>query len=248
MKKILFTLLCAANMLTSLALDKGSVLDQDKVTLDGYKSDDFMQVLTADGFNSVWSPCFINNDTEDKIFSINGINDNGIVNIAEIKYSADNFGVESIAQEQYPSEHGGPGICFATQLVWLQEKIDVDFNYLFVIQTYSSSDYDNRLRQLVNERGDVIYTFPSNSDNFFYSEALFYISYHYSTGVYPNQINKCEVINLASLLKDYSTKVTRAKADAVNSKSTKTYNIQGMEEDEDAKGIVIENGAKYIKE
>jgi len=77
-------------MLTSLALVKGSVLDQDKVTLDGYKSDDFMRVLTADGFNSVWSPCFINNDTEDKIFSINGINDNGIVNIAEIKYSADN--------------------------------------------------------------------------------------------------------------------------------------------------------------
>ncbi|MBQ3804869.1 MAG: hypothetical protein II844_03555 [Prevotella sp.] len=50
------------------------------------------------------------------------------------------------------------------------------------------------------------------------------------------------------MLKDYSTRVANAKADAVNSKSTKTYNIQGMEVDEDAKGIIIENGAKYIKE
>ena len=63
-----------------------------------------------------------------------------------------------------------------------------------------------------------------------------------------NKNYNTEIINLKTLLKDYSTRVANAKADAVNSKSTKTYNIQGMEVDDDAKGIIIENGAKYIKE
>ena len=130
----------------------------------------------------------------------------------------------------------------------------MDFNYLFSFRSYNGDgdNYLNHLYQLVNERGDVIYTFPQEVNRVFYSKDLFYISYTCSntTGEYPN-VNynyTSEVINLASLLKDYSTRVTNAKADAVNSKSTKTYNIQGMEVDDDAKGIIIENGAKYIKE
>lgn len=255
MKKYLLTLLCVAYVLNSLAgTDSVSVLETEKITLDGYHSiPQYITVLTSDASNAIWSPCFQFDDKENKIYRIKGVNENGIVDIAEIKYKTDNINMRHICQDGYPSEHGGPGLCFRPQLDYLNssvldEKINVDFNYLFYCYSYNGSEYNNSVYQLVNERGDVIYTFPSASlmHDIFYSEDLFYISYLYETGEYPNYTT--EVINLASLLKDYSTKVANAKADAVNSKSTKTYNIQGMEVDDDAKGIVIENGAKYIKE
>jgi len=112
------------------------------------------------------------------------------------------------------------------------------------------SDGDNENVRLVNERGETLLILPVESGSFFYSGELFYLKYSYevSTDANYNRIYNTEIINLKTLLKDYSTKVANAKADAVNSKSTKTYNIQGMEVDEDAKGIIIENGAKYIKE
>lgn len=252
MRKILFTLLCAANVLNSLAGGSVSLLDKEKLTLEGYRQDGFIPVVTNTDkiSSSTWSPCFVNHDKDGKIYSMNGVNENGIVNIAEFRYNADNFNLSNFYQDQAPDDEPS-GICIKPQIDYLNlyadEKIDVDFNYLFVINTYNGYDSENRLYQLVNERGDVIFTFPSKSGSFFYSEKLFYISYEYRTGEYSNENCTCEVMNLASLLKDYSTKVASAKADAVNSKSTKIYNIQGMEVDEDTKGIIIENGTKYLK-
>lgn len=257
MKKYLLTLLfVVACVVNSLAGGNASVLETDKLTLEGYRTSGFMTVLTADGSNSLWSLSFISDDEENKIYRIKGVNENGIVDIAEIKYDTDHFVTSSIYQEGDPD--GSIGICIGPKLDWLNswvldEKIDVDFNYLFIFRSFNGDvGYENQLYQLVNERGDVIYTFPQKVKDVFYSKDLFYISYACgnTTGEYPN-VNynyTSEVINLASLLKDYSTRVANAKADAVNSKSTKTYNIQGMEVDEDAKGIIIENGAKYIKE
>ena len=259
MKKYLLTLLfVVACVVNSLAGGNASVLETDKLTLEGYRARGFMTVLTADGSNSLWSPFFISDDEENKIYRIKGVNENGIVDIAEIKYDTDHFQIFEIRQEGNPDDFSG-GICIGPKLDWLNswvldEKIDVDFNYLFSFHSYNGDggNYLNHLYQLVNERGDVIYTFPQEVNKVFYSKDLFYISYTCSntTGEYPN-VNynyTSEVINLASLLKDYSTRVANAKADAVNSKSTKPYNIQGMEVDEDAKGIIIENGTKYIKE
>ena len=142
------------------------------------------------------------------------------------------------------------GVYFRDELNYLNEyvldeKIDVDFDYIFPL-----SDGHNGNVRLVNERGETLLIPPVWSGNFFYCGELFYLKYSYevSTDANYNGIYNTEIINLKTLLKDYSTRVANAKADAVKSKSTKTYNIQGMEVDDDAKGIIIENGAKYIKE
>ena len=125
----------------------------------------------------------------------------------------------------------------------------MDFDYIFPLEDAYSDGHKDNVR-LVNERGETLLILPVGSEQFFYSGELFYLKYNcwVSTDANFNRNYNVEIINLKTLLKDYSTRVANAKADAVNSKSTKTYNIQGMEVDEDAKGIIIENGAKYIKE
>ena len=243
MKKYLLVLFAIAYVVNSLA---GGTLEIDKLTLEGYATRGFMPVLSTDGSNTYWSPIFVSDDEENKIYRIKGINKDGIVNIAEIQYDTEYFSIRNIYQRENPDDAYG-GICIRRQLNDLKE-VDVDFNYLFVIGPGDDKSASDGATQLVNERGDVIYTFPLNTRDCFYNRDLFYISYNYYTGDYPDYNYTCEVINLASLLKSYSTSVESAKADAVNSKSTKTYNIQGMEVDDDAKGIIIENGAKYIKE
>lgn len=157
-----------------------------------------------------------------------------------------------MSTDKYGEQH--KGVYFRDELNYLNEyvldeKIDVDFDYIFPLIDGYSDGYKRNVR-LVNERGETLLILPVESQEFFYSGELFYLKYSYevSKDANYNKNYNTEIINLKTLLKDYSTRVANAKADAVNSKSTKTYNIQGMEVDEDAKGIIIENGAKYIKE
>ena len=61
---------------------------------------------------------------------------------------------------------------------------------------------------------------------------------------WPISYNK--VYSLTKILSDYATgiKQTSAKAEL---QSSKTYDIAGMGVDEDAKGIVIQDGKKVMK-
>ena len=55
MKKYLLTLLfVVACVVNSLAGGNASVLETDKLTLEGYRARGFMTALTADGSNSLW--------------------------------------------------------------------------------------------------------------------------------------------------------------------------------------------------
>ena len=208
-----------------------------------------IEVRSTDDTYTFMSPLISDLDVENKILTVNGINEDGIVEIAKIKYNSTNdyVSIQNVSTDKYGELH--KGVYFRDELNYLNEyvldeKIDVDFDYIFpLIDGYS--DGNKRNVRLVNERGETLLILPVESGSFFYSGELFYLKYHY----WVTDANyNVEIINLKTLLKDYSTRVANAKADAVNSKSTKTYNIQGMEVDDDAKGIIIENGAKYIKE
>ena len=205
-----------------------------------------IEVRSADDTYTFMSPFISDLDVENKILTVNGINEDGIVEIAKIKYNTtnDDASIRDVSTDKYGEHH--KGVYFRDELNYLNEyvldeKIDVDFDYIFPLR-----DGSNENVRLVNERGETLLILPVGSNGFFYSGELFYLKYSYKVSTDANY--NVEIINLKTLLKDYSTRVANAKADAVNSKSTKTYNIQGMEVDDDAKGIIIENGAKYIKE
>ena len=205
-----------------------------------------IEVRSADDTYTFMSPFISDLDVENKILTVNGINEDGIVEIAKIKYNTtnDDASIRDVSTDKYGEHH--KGVYFRDELNYLNEyvldeKIDVDFDYIFPLR-----DGSNENVRLVNERGETLLILPVGSNGFFYSGELFYLKYSYKVSTDANY--NVEIINLKTLLKDYSTRVANAKADAVNSKSTKTYNIQGMEVDEDAKGIIIENGTKYIKE
>lgn len=210
-----------------------------------------IEVRSTDDTYTFMSPFILYKDVENKILAVNGINEDGIVEIAKIKYTNDDASIQNVSTDKYGELH--KGVYFRDELNYLNEyvldeKIDVDFDYIFPLREYS--DGSKRNVRLVNERGETLLILPVESQEFFYSGELFYLKYSYevSKDANYNKNYNTEIINLKTLLKDYSTRVANAKADAVNSKSTKTYNIQGMEVDDDAKGIIIENGAKYIKE
>ncbi len=249
MKKYLLTLLfVVATSNITLAGPYIKPLNEDTPTLSsGFSrniSGGSIEVRSTDDTYTFMSPLISDLDVENKILTVNGINENGIVEIAKIKYNSTNddyVRIPNVSTDKYGELH--KGVYFRDELNYLNEyvfdeKIDVDFDYIFPL-------IDENVR-LVNERGETLLILPGGSNGFFYSGELFYLKYNY--GVSTDANYNVEIINLKTLLKDYSTKVANAKADAVNSKSTKTYNIQGMEVDDDAKGIIIENGAKYIKE
>lgn len=257
MKKYLLTLLfVVATSNITLAGPYVKTLNVDIIT-SGFSrkiSGGVIEVRSTDDTYTFTSSCMSYLDVENKILTVNGINEDGIVEIAKIKYNTtnDDASFEYVSTDKYCELHRG--VYFRDELNYLNEyvfdeKIDVDFDYIFpLIDGYS--DGNKRNVRLVNERGETLLTLPVGSTDFFYSGELFYLKYSYevSKDANYNKNYNTEIINLKTLLKDYSTRVTNAKADAVNSKSTKTYNIQGMEVDDDAKGIIIENGAKYIKE
>ncbi|MBQ6760525.1 MAG: hypothetical protein IJP47_03755 [Prevotella sp.] len=248
MKKYLLTLLfVVATSNITLAGPYIKTLNEDIPTLSsGFSrniSGGSIEVRSTDDTYTFMSPFISDLDVENKILTVNGINEDGIVEIAKIKYNTttDNASIQNVSTDKYGELH--KGVYFRDELNYLNEyvfdeKIDVDFDYIFPL-------IDENVR-LVNERGETLLILPGWSNGFFYSGELFYLKYHYWVSTDANY--NVEIINLKTLLKDYSTRVANAKADAVKSKSTKTYNIQGMEVDEDAKGIIIENGAKYIKE
>ena len=248
MKKYLLTLLfVVATSNITLAGPYVKTLNVDIIT-SGFSrniSGGSIEVRSADDTYTFMSPFISDLDVENKILTVNGINEDGIVEIAKIKYNTTNdyASIQNVSTDKYGELH--KGVYFRGELNYLNEyvldeKIDVDFDYIFPL----SDGYENV--RLVNERGETLLILPVGSNGFFYSGELFYLKYSYKVSTDANY--NVEIINLKTLLKDYSTRVANAKADAVNSKSTKTYNIQGMEVDEDAKGIIIENGAKYIKE
>ncbi|MBQ8059497.1 MAG: hypothetical protein IJ199_06710 [Prevotella sp.] len=248
MKKYLLTLLfVVATSNITLAGPYIKTLNEDNPTLSsGFSrniSGGAIEVRSTDDTYTFMSPLISDLDVENKILTVNGINEDGIVEIAKIKYNSTNdyVSIPNVSRDKYGELH--KGVYFRDELNYLNEyvfdeKIDVDFDYIFPL-------IDENVR-LVNERGETLLILPGGTSGFFYSGELFYLKYHYRVSTDANY--NVEIINLKTFLKDYSTKVANAKADAVNSKSTKTYNIQGMEVDEDAKGIIIENGAKYIKE
>ena len=248
MKKYLLTLLfVVATSNFTLAGPYVKTLNVDIIT-SGFSrniSGGSIEVRSTDDTYTFMSPFISDLDVENKILTVNGINEDGIVEIAKINTTTDNASIPNVSTDKYGELH--KGVYFRDELNYLNEyvldeKIDVDFDYIFPL-------IDNEFR-LVNERGETLLILPVGSNGFFYSGELFYLKYSYevSKDANYNKNYNTEIINLKTLLKDYSTRVTNAKADAVNSKSTKTYNIQGMEVDDDAKGIIIENGAKYIKE
>ena len=251
MKKYLLTLLfVVATSNITLAGPYIKTLNEDIPTLSsGFSrkiSEAVIEVRSTDDTYTFMSPFISDLDVENKILTVNGINEDGIVEIAKIKYNTtnDDASFEYVSTDKYCELHRG--VYFRDELNYLNEyvldeKIDVDFDYIFPL----SEGYKANVR-LVNERGETLLILPVTSGRFFYSGELFYLQYSYEVSTDANY--NVEIINLKTLLKDYSTRVANAKADAVNSKSTKTYNIQGMEVDDDAKGIIIENGAKYIKE
>lgn len=256
MKKYLLTLLfVVATSNITLAGPYIKTLNEDIPTLSsGFLpniSGGAIEVRSTDDTYTFMSPFILYNDVENKILAVNGINEDGIVEIAKIKYTNDYASIQNVSTDKYGELH--KGVYFRDELNYLNEyvfdeKIDVDFDYIFPLIEYS--DGSKRNVRLVNERGETLLILPVESQEFFYSGELFYLKYSYevSKDANYNKNYNTEIINLKTLLKDYSTRVANAKADAVNSKSTKTYNIQGMEVDDDAKGIIIENGAKYIKE
>ena len=249
MKKYLLTLLfVVATSNITLAGPYIKTLNEDIPTLSsGFSrkiSGGSIEVRSTDDTYTFMSPFISDLDVENKILTVNGINEDGIVEIAKINTTTDNASIQNVSTDKYGELH--KGVYFRDELNYLNEyvldeKIDVDFDYIFPL----SEGYKANVR-LVNERGETLLILPVESTDFFYSGELFYLKYSYEVSTDANY--NVEIINLKTLLKDYSTRVANAKADAVNSKSTKTYNIQGMEVDEDAKGIIIENGAKYIKE
>lgn len=248
MKKYLLTLLfVVATSNITLAGPYIKTLNEDIPTLSSGFSRNIsrgsIEVRSTDDTYTFMSPFISDLDVENKILTVNGINEDGIVEIAKIKYNTtnDDASIKDVSTDKYGEHH--KGVYFRDELNYLNEyvldeKIDVDFDYIFPLM-------DGNVR-LVNERGETLLIFPAWSNGFFYSGELFYLKYSYEVSTDANY--NVEIINLKTLLKDYSTRVANAKADAVSSKSTKTYNIQGMEVDDDAKGIIIENGAKYIKE
>lgn len=252
MKKYLLTLLfVVATSNITLAGPYIKTLNEDNPTLSsGFSrniSGGSIEVRSTDDTYTFMSPFISDLDVENKILTVNGINEDGIVEIAKINTTTDNASIQNVSTDKYGELH--KGVYFRDELNYLNEyvldeKIDVDFDYIFPLREYS--DGSKRNVRLVNERGETLLILPVESQEFFYSGELFYLQYSYEVSTDANY--NVEIINLKTLLKDYSTRVANAKADAVNSKSTKTYNIQGMEVDEDAKGIIIENGAKYIKE
>ncbi len=253
MKKYLLTLLfVVATSNITLAGPYVKTLNVDIIT-SGFSrkiSGGVIEVRSTDDTYTFTSPFLSDLDVENKILTVNGINEDGIVEIAKIKYNTttDDASFEYVSTDKYCELHRG--VYFRDELNYLNEyvldeKIDVDFDYIFPLIDGYSDGYKRNVR-LVNERGETLLILPVGSEDFFYSGELFYLKYNYRVSTDANY--NVEIINLKTLLKDYSTKVASAKADAVKSKSTKTYNIQGMEVDEDAKGIIIENGAKYIKE
>ena len=249
MKKYLLTLLfVVATSNITLAGPYIKTLNEDIPTLSsGFSrkiSGGSIEVRSTDDTYTFMSPFISDLDVENKILTVNGINEDGIVEIAKINTTTDNASIQNVSTDKYGELH--KGVYFRDELNYLNEyvldeKIDVDFDYIFPL----SEGYKANVR-LVNERGETLLILPVESTDFFYSGELFYLKYSYEVSTDANY--NVEIINLKTLLKDYSTRVANAKADAVNSKSTKTYNIQGMEVDDDAKGIIIENGAKYIKE
>ena len=252
MKKYLLTLLfVVATSNITLAGPYVKTLNEDNPTLSsGFSrniSGGSIEVRSTDDTYTFMSPFILYKDVENKILTVNGINEDGIVEIAKIKYNTTNDDyayIKNVSTDKYGEKH--KGVYFRGELNYLNEyvldeKIDVDFDYIFPL-----NDGDNENVRLVNERGETLLILPVGSTDFFYSGELFYLKYSYEVSTDANY--NVEIINLKTLLKDYSTRVANAKADAVNSKSTKTYNLQGMEVDDDAKGIIIENGAKYIKE
>jgi len=250
MKKYLLTLLfVVATSNITLAGPYVKTLNVDIITsgFSRISREGAIEVRSTDDTYTFMSSCISDLDVENKILTVNGINEDGIVEIAKIKYNTTNDGayIKDVSTDKYGQHH--KGVYFRDELNYLNEyvldeKIDVDFDYIFPL----SDGGDNENVRLVNERGETLLILPVESGNFFYSGELFYLKYTYWVSTDANY--NVEIINLKTLLKDYSTKVANAKADAVKSKSTKTYNIQGMEVDDDAKGIIIENGAKYIKE
>jgi len=257
MKKYLLTLLfVVATSNITLAGPYVKTLNVDIITSGSSSniSGGSIEVRSTDDTYTFMSPFISDLDVENKILTVNGINEDGIVEIAKIKYNTtnDDTYIKDVSTDKYGEPHRG--VYFRGELNYLNEyvfdeKIDVDFDYIFPLRDGYSDGYKDNVR-LVNERGETLLILPVESEGFFYSGELFYLKYSYkvSTDANYNVIYNTEIINLKTLLKDYSTRVANAKADAVNSKSTKKYNIQGMEVDEDAKGIIIENGAKYIKE
>lgn len=255
MKKYLLTLLfVVATSNITLAGPYIKTLNEDIPTLSsGFSrkiSGGSIEVRSTDDTYTFMSPFISDLDVENKILTVNGINEDGIVEIAKIKYNTtnDDASIKDVSTDKYGEHH--KGVYFRDELNYLNEyvldeKIDVDFDYIFPLIDGYSDGYKRNVR-LVNERGETLLILPVESTDFFYSGELFYLKYFYEVSTDANY--NVEIINLKTLLKDYSTRVANAKADAVNSKSTKTYNIQGMEVDDDAKGIIIENGAKYIKE
>lgn len=249
MKKYLLTLLfVVATSNITLAGPYIKTLNEDNPTLSsGFSrniSGGSIEVRSTDDTYTFMSPFISDLDVENKILTVNGINEDGIVEIAKINTTTDNASIQNVSTDKYGELH--KGVYFRDELNYLNEyvfdeKIDVDFDYIFPL-----NDGDNENVRLVNERGETLLILPVGSTDFFYSGELFYLKYSYEVSTDDNY--NVEIINLKTLLKDYSTRVANAKADAVNSKSTKTYNLQGMEVDDDAKGIIIENGAKYIKE
>ncbi len=254
MKKYLLTLLfVVATSNITLAGPYVKTLNVDIIT-SGFSrkiSEAVIEVRSTDDTYTFMSPFISDLDVENKILTVNGINEDGIVEIAKINTTTDDARIQDVSTDKYGEHH--KGVYFRDELNYLNEyvfdeKIDVDFDYIFPLIDGYSDGYKRNVR-LVNERGETLLILPVESSSFFYSGELFYLKYSYevSTDANYNGINT-EIINLKTLLKDYSTRVANAKADAVKSKSTKTYNIQGMEVDDDAKGIIIEDGAKYIKE
>lgn len=256
MKKYLLTLLfVVATSNITLAGPYVKTLNVDIITsgFSRISNEGVIEVRSTDDTYTFMSPFISDLDVENKILTVNGINEDGIVEIAKIKYNNnDGAYIKDVSTDKYGEHHRG--VYFRDELNYLNEyvfdeKINVDFDYIFPLSDGYSDGYKDNVR-LVNERGETLLILPVESEGFFYSGELFYLKYSYevSTDANYNKKYNTEIINLKTLLKDYSTKVASAKADAVKSKLTKTYNIQGMEVDDDAKGIIIENGAKYIKE
>ena len=233
MKKALFTLLLLLSYLYSFA-DSGAYLKENigefLADMDAIQS--YVEIPSIERKEAIMSPCMIY--TEDKNITVSGINEEGLIQIAKLN----NIDISELNHFKY-TEHASSSGLYS---IYLRDKlneiksengieIDIDFNYLF-----------NVSNKLINERGETIFNLGENYKLQYYCKELFYVVC--TTMAWPISYNK--VYSLTKILSDYATgiKQTSAKAEL---QSSKTYDIAGMGVDEDAKGIVIQDGKKVMK-
>lgn len=210
MKKYLLTLLfVVATSNITLAGPYVKTLNVDIIT-SGFSrkiSGGVIEVRSTDDTYTFTSSCMSYLDVENKILTVNGINEDGIVEIAKIKYNTtnDDASFEYVSTDKYCELHRG--VYFRDELNYLNEyvldeKIDVDFDYIFPLREYS--DGSKRNVRLVNERGETLLILPVESQEFFYSGELFYLQYSYEVSTDANY--NVEIINLKTLFMGHRTK------------------------------------------